>query len=345
MSEQQKKNSQKKITIDAIAKELGCSKTTVSRALSGKGRISDRMRNQVLAYSEQCGYKPNSLAKGLANSRTYNIGVVLPNDQDLNEIPFFQNCLLGICEIASDMGYDVVVTTVHTSDISRLRNIIEKGKVDGIILTRTLVNDPCVEYLLKQSLPFLVIGSYHNAKVLQIDNHHVEACRELTSLLLTRRANKIAFIGGNLEHMVSQKRFTGFKEGMILHQQKLKDDFVFLNCNTKILVDQAVEKALSNQADCILCMDDKICGQVLMKLNEEHLSIPRDVKVASFYDNLFLQCHNPPITSLQFDERELGRVACKMVLDALLGKEIQSKVYLGYEIVLRPSTKQSRLLS
>ena len=79
------------------------------------------MRNQVLAYSEQCGYKPNSLAKGLANSRTYNIGVVLPNDQDLNEIPFFQNCLLGICEIASDMGYDVVVTTVHTSDISRLR--------------------------------------------------------------------------------------------------------------------------------------------------------------------------------------------------------------------------------
>ena len=345
MSEDLKKNTHKKITIDAIAKELGCSKTTVSRALSGKGRISDGMRKRVLEYSEQCGYKPNSLAKGLADSKTYNIGVVLPDDQDLNEIPFFQNCLLGICETASGIGYDVVVVTVNSNDISRLKNVVEKHKVDGIILTRSLVEDPSVEYLLEQQIPFLVVGSYKNPNVLQIDNHHVEACRELTSLLLTRRANRIAFIGGDLDHMVSQKRFAGFKEGMAIHQHTLKDELIFLNCNTKTLVDQAVEKILECQADCILCMDDKICVQVLMKLNEEHLSIPRDIKVASFYDNLFLQCHNPSITALQFDERELGRVACKMIFGLLFGKEIRNKVYLGYDIVLRPSTKQSNLLS
>ena len=336
---------QKKITIDEIAKELGCSKTTVSRALSGKGRISDGMRKRVLAYCNECGYRPSSLAKGLADSKTYNIGVILPDDQDLNEIPFFQNCLLGICETASGIGYDAVVATASAEDISSIRNIVEKHKVDGIILTRTLVKDPSVEYLLQQNLPFIVVGSYKNADVLQVDNHHVEACRELTSLLLTNRANRIAFIGGNLEHMVSQKRFAGFRSGMELHQRSIQDELVFLNCNTKVLVGKAVETILEQQADCILCMDDKICNQVLMKLNEEHLSIPRDIKVASFYDNLFLQCHNPPITALQFNEKELGRVACKMILDKIAGKEIEQRVYLGYDIVLRPSTKQSNLLS
>lgn len=345
MSEYQKENTRTKITLDDIAKELGCSKTTVSRALSGKGRISDGMRKKVLAYSEQCGYKPNILAKGLADSKTYNIGVVLPDDQDLNEIPFFQNCLLGICEVTSGMGYDIVVTTINVNDISKLRGIVEKHKVDGIVLTRSLVEDPAVIYLLEQNIPFIVVGSHKNPEVLQVDNHHVEACRELTSLLLTRNVNRIAFIGGNLNHMVSQKRFAGFKEGMEIHRHKIKKELVFLNCNTKILVEQAVDKILEQQVDCILCMDDKICVQVLMKLNQEHLSIPRDIKVASFYDNLFLQCHNPPITALQFDERELGRMAGKMILHVLSGKEIPKKVYLEYDIVLRPSTKQSNLLS
>ena len=336
---------QKKIGIDEIARELGCSKTTVSRAISGKGRISDGTRKRVLEYCEQCGYRPNSLAKGLADSKTYNIGVVLPDDQDLNEIPFFQNCLLGICEMATGMGYDAVVTTASAKDISTIKNMIEKHKVDGVILTRTLVEDPSVDYLLEQGVPFIVAGSHKNSNVLQVDNHHVEACRELTSLLLTNRASRIAFIGGNLDHMVSQKRFAGFRAGMALHQRSIKDELVFLNCNTKVLVGQAVETILKQQADCILCMDDKICNQVLMKLNEEHLSIPKDIKVASFYDNLFLQCHNPAITALQFDEKELGRVACKMILDSIAGKTIKQKVYLGYDIVLRPSTKQNNFLS
>ena len=313
---------QKKIGIDEIARELGCSKTTVSRAISGKGRISDGTRKRVLEYCEQCGYRPNSLAKGLADSKTYNIGVVLPDDQDLNEIP-----------------------SASAKDISTIKNMIEKHKVDGVILTRTLVEDPSVDYLLEQGVPFIVAGSHKNPNVLQVDNHHVEACRELTSLLLTNRASRIAFIGGNLDHMVSQKRFAGFRAGMELHQRSIKDELVFLNCNTKVLVGQAVETILKQQADCILCMDDKICNQVLMKLNEEHLSIPKDIKVASFYDNLFLQCHNPAITALQFDEKELGRVACKMILDSIAGKTIKQKVYLGYDIVLRPSTKQNNFLS
>ena len=70
-----------KITIDDIAKELGCSKSTVSRALSGKGRIGDEMRKKVLSCCEKNGYKPNVIAASLAKSKTYNLGVVIPADE------------------------------------------------------------------------------------------------------------------------------------------------------------------------------------------------------------------------------------------------------------------------
>lgn len=331
----------KKITIDDIAKELGCSKSTVSRAISGKGRISEEMRKKVLSYSQERGYKPNIIARSLAKSKTYNIGVILPADEDLNEIPFFQNCLLGVCEMALGLGYDVLVTTVDAEDIYGLEEIVEKNKIDGIILTRVLVKDLSVEYLLNKQIPFIVVGSSEYPDVIQIDNHHVEACRELTATLMLKGLKRIGFIGGNLNHVVSQKRYKGFLEALELNQMSVNYNLTYLNCTTKAMVSKAVERILENKADCILCMDDKICTQVLVKLNKEHITIPRDIAVASFYDSLFLQSHQPPITSLKFDEKELGREACKKIVDKLSGKEIKTKEYLGYDMVLRSSTKSN----
>ena len=328
-----------KVTIDKLAKDLGCSKTTVSRALSGKGRISEERRKEILEYSRKCGYRPNMIAKSLADSKTYNIGVVLPADQDLNEIPFFQNCLLGICEAAEEDEYDVLVTTVDMDNIARLKNMVEKRKVDGIILTRALVEDMAIEYLLECGIPFVVVGSSPNPGVTQIDNNHVEACRELTSLLIINQLRRIGFIGGNRTHVVSQKRYKGFCDGLEMHQIPLKQKLVFMGCNTKSAVNQATEILLERQVDCILCMDDKICSQVLVKLAKEKVSIPGDVKVAAFYDSLFLQSHKPEITTLRFDEKELGRVSCQMLLKKMEGCEVPNKTCLGYDIVIRPSTQ------
>ena len=67
--ESEKKN----ITISDVADALGVSKATVSRAISGKGRIGDETRQRVLAYIEEHDYKPNVIAKGLAQSKTFNI--------------------------------------------------------------------------------------------------------------------------------------------------------------------------------------------------------------------------------------------------------------------------------
>ena len=80
-------------TIDDIARELGVSKTTVSRAISGKGRISKETRERVFAFIEEHDYRPNVVARALAQSRTYNLGLVLPADYSVMGFPFFKECM------------------------------------------------------------------------------------------------------------------------------------------------------------------------------------------------------------------------------------------------------------
>ena len=80
-------------TIDDVARELGVSKSTVSRAISGKGRIGSETRERVLRFIEEHDYRPNAVAKGLAQKKTYNLGLILPLDYAATEFSFFKDCM------------------------------------------------------------------------------------------------------------------------------------------------------------------------------------------------------------------------------------------------------------
>ena len=87
---------QGKMTIADVAEALNISKTTVSRAISGKGRIGAETRRKVMEYIEKHNYKPSVIAKGLAQSKSYNIGWVMPSDYSVVDLPFFQKCLMAV---------------------------------------------------------------------------------------------------------------------------------------------------------------------------------------------------------------------------------------------------------
>ena len=79
----------KTVQLEDIARELGISKTTVSRAISGKGRVSSDTREKVFECMRRMNYSPNMMAKSFSEKRTYNIGVVIPSDDIDTETPFF----------------------------------------------------------------------------------------------------------------------------------------------------------------------------------------------------------------------------------------------------------------
>lgn len=107
-------------TIEDIAQELGVSKTTVSRAISGKGRIGQATRERVLAFIKEHDYRPNVVARGLAQKKTYNLALLMPKDYVATEFLFFKDCMNGICEVASQYDYDIIISIIDGEDVSQI---------------------------------------------------------------------------------------------------------------------------------------------------------------------------------------------------------------------------------
>jgi DNA-binding LacI/PurR family transcriptional regulator len=328
----------KKLTISDIADALGVSKTTVSRSLSGKGRIGPETKERVLEYIKEHDYKPNVMAKGLAQSKTYNICVVYPTDCATNELPFFQKCLIGIVQRAAKEQYDILIAMVSNTDISQLKRIIENHKADGAIILRTLTEDHSVKFLKQNGIPFVTVGSTTEEGVVQVDNDNYAACRALTMILLSEGMKKIALIGGNMQHVVTQNRCQGFQEAFEKWGRKVDERLIFLGKEELADIESSVDDAVKNQVECIIAMDDDVCKKILDKLKRDQLEVPQNIKVASFYYSSELNNHTPSITSLKFDVPELGTAACNTLFAILNGKEVQQKTILGYEVVLKDST-------
>lgn len=337
MGESQEEN--KTLTIADIADALGVSKTTVSRAISGKGRIGSETRERVLKYIDAHNYTPNVIAKSLAQNKTYNLAVVMPGDYELIDLPFFQNCIMGIQEIASSFDYDMLLTVCNNADVTKLERIVRNRKVDGVILLRSFMDDVQVEYLQEKNVPFVITGSSNYKGVVQVDNDHRAACRELTSILLMKRMKKIALIGGNEEHVVTQSRLMGFKDAFADSGTAVDESLIYMNLDNPVLLDGKLDDIIKREVDCIVCMDDAICMEVLYKLRREGISVPDQIRVASFYNSSMLETHDPSITSLDFDAKELGMLVCRTLLDMIEGQKVRKKTLLGYEVRLRESTK------
>lgn len=126
------------------------------RALSGKGRIGEKTRNRILEVAKR-GEEREEMAR--TRTVTHNIGVVLPSDVYYGSGVYFQNCLLGVCESASMLGYNVLITTSNAHDISELQSLVESNRVDGMLLTRALEDDRALQYLSQANFPTALTGT------------------------------------------------------------------------------------------------------------------------------------------------------------------------------------------
>ena len=178
-----------KMTIEQVADALGLSKTTVSRALSGKGRISEETRTKVYAYMGRTRSEPVSAQSG-EKLRTNNIAMVVPQRFIALDLPFLRKCMGGICTMADQRGYDLMLCYASNTEYSQLQRQLANHKVDGVILTYAMADDPCIELLRQYETPFVLIGRSEDKTIPQADNDQVAAACEMTRILLQLGAKR-----------------------------------------------------------------------------------------------------------------------------------------------------------
>ncbi len=325
------------ITFDEIAKELGVSKSTVSRALSGKGRMGEDTRQRIRDYAQEHGVwqKEKQTAEP---SRTQNIAVVIPTDAYTTSVPFFQECLLGISEVATIFRYNVLITIGTPNDISGIQALVEKGAVDGVILLRNMEEDRLLKYLAEKHFLTGLTGTCDYEEVIQVDIDNREASESLVSLLIGQGYRRFAIVVGDAAYHVNRCRCQGCYDAFDKHGLPREYQMVYTNFVKLELVDSIISDMFAGKVECIICGDDVICTRIMSRLQAEGYRIPKDISIASLYNSTNLECFSPTVTALNVSERQVGNMIGKQLINRLRGDAYNARTNLGYEILLRKST-------
>lgn len=325
------------MTIDEMARELGVSKSTISRALSGKGRIGEDTRARICSFASENGFTPRVYSnRGLVKTR--NLGIVLPADAYISSIPFFQECLLGVCEAAFQLDYNVLIATRTEHDISGIRLLVEKNKVDGMILTRSMEDDRALRYLTEKNFPVGMTGTSSRENVIQVDCDNRSAAESLTAMLVSRGYQRYAVILGAMSISVNRRRLEGIRSAWEKSSIQEERQLIYTEFDRMEFWDSLIGEIINRKAECIICGDDVICTMIISRLQAEGYRIPRDIAIASLYNSSNLDCFSPSITTVNVSAKAMGNTIGKQMIYYLNGNRYQRKTNLDYEILFRKST-------
>ena len=315
-----------KVTIKDVAKEAGVATSTVSRVLSNNPKISDETKERVNEAIKKLNYKPNAIARSLANNKTRILGVVVPSEaDDLLMNPFFINAMKGMSVYAQSKNYYITYafSKDENSELDIMKEITNANLVEGVILLRVKEDDKSIKYLNNISFPFVAIGRPEETNdVLWVDNDNFHAMYNVVNKIIHKGHKKIGFIGAMETLNMSRDRLKGYKMALEVNGINYENNLVIhTNSFNEDAGYDAANKLLENSnVSAIVTTDDLIAFGVRKLLNEKEMN---GISLVGFNDIQLAQYQNPPLASVNINADKLGYNAAKLLIEKL--EEIKTK--------------------
>ena len=341
------------MNLKELARELGLSQTTVSRALNGYPEVAETTRRRVAEAAERLNYRPNTRARSLATGRSMAIGHVIPLSTR-NEImnPIFADFITGAGETYSRSGYDLVLTVVNDSDEARVyRELATKGAVDGLIVHAPRTGDPRIALLKEVGLPFAVHGrtSVDDGGYDWVDVNNRRAFQRATEFLLDLGHRRIGLVNGIESLDFAARRREGHLRALRTRGVAPDEALMASDEMTENYGYRATARMLADPdpPTAFLAASIIIALGVRRAIEETGLRMGRDISIVTFDDDLAYLRNGPDIpifTSLRASVRDMGREAAQMVLDRIADRTLPARqVLIEADLVVGQSTGPARV--
>ena len=204
------------VTIKDLARELGLSITTISRALNGYSDVGEKTRERVVKAAQSHGYRPNRNAQRLVTRRTHNIAWVQSDNDRKFVDPHFVEVMAGVLRGARAGNYDVVLTSDATEhQVAVYDRYVRDNSVDGFIVDLPQRDDPRIDFLLEAGKPFVVHGrTARQNEYSWVDVDNQGNFRQLTRLMVANGHQRIAFVNGDERFMFAAARRQGVHQAL-----------------------------------------------------------------------------------------------------------------------------------
>lgn len=337
-----------KATLKQIAKELGVSVSTVSKALSDSQEISQATKDKIKEFAALKNYKPNLMAKNLKYQKTNTIGVIIPNI--LNS--FFAKVFSGIEDAARKRGYNIV-TAISNESLEREKQLMEmlnNGAVDGFILsiaeeTQMTKNFQHYNSIIKSGTPIVMFDRITDlVKSDKVIVDDLDSAFDATQHLINIGCKHIALLSTIDNLSVGKLRFEGYKKALELNKMVLDMDLILIGEEDEAF-DLKIEKLLkAKKVDGIFAVDEHSATKAMKLALQKGYQIPKELNIIGFADGAWSRRLTPSLSTVSQHAPEIGEKSANLLIDRLLAKEEESLEYktvvIKTELRQRDSTRK-----
>lgn len=309
-----------KVTIYDLAKQLNTTASTVSRALQNHPRISKKMKARVMELAEKLNFQPDPVAMHLRTGRSSVIAVIVPRVSR----NFFASIITGIEQVAYQNGYSVIISQSneqYETEKAITKALLNK-KIDALAVS---ISAETTDY--SHFLPFISKGTpivffdrvpeSLNVSKVEVDNY--EAAFQAVEHLIAQGCRKIYHLAGPLSLSVYKNRLQGYFDALKKNNITPQENWVY---HSAITLETGIEKTQQilnsgDLPDAILAAGDFSAIGVIQTLKKANISIPDEIAVVGFANEMFDVFIEPELTSVDLDSLQIGETTAGILIEQL----------------------------
>ena len=332
------------VTIKDIARELGISPSTVSRALKNHPDISPETKKAVNALAQKLNYQPNAIALSLKHSRSFTLGVIIPETVHY----FFSSVISGIEDVAYEAGYHIMIcqsNELYDRERSNA-NMLYSNRVDGLLvsLSKETRDFSHLQFFHQNNIPVVFFDRGTDAfpcDQIVIDDY--EAALRTVNYLIKRGHRNLIHLAAPQHLDIGYNRKKGFEDA--LHQNGLpfsEKQVIFADKFERAA--EVVEQIINDNIlpDGIFAVNDLTALGAMRSLKKYNIKIPADIGIAGFGNGQNATLTDPPLTTIDQNGYKMGKKATEVLLERItngLSDYVPQKHIIDTELVIRESIR------
>ncbi len=332
------------ITLKDIAKALNLSASTVSRAMRDNPAISAKTRFKVKEYAKKHKYKPNLLALQLKTNKNNTIGVVVPEIVHF----FFSTVLDGIQQEAEKEGYNLLITHSKENYEREVRSVetLLEARVCGILISQSKTTNSYDHFqdIIDNSIHLVFfdrICTGINTDKVVVDDY--AGAYNAVEHLIRTGCTRIAYLGSTPQMPISNNRRMGYEDALKKHKLPVDKNLMRV-CDTVDQAIQIVPQMLESKVvpDAFFCINDEVGASCIQIAKSLGFKVPEDISVCGFTNSYITNITYPRLTSVDQHGIEMGKVAARLLINRIEGKEIKDGIVsrlIKTELVVKESTR------
>lgn len=333
------------VTISDIAKECGVSVTTVSRVINKTKPVSLELTNKINEAVKHHNFTPNTVARSLAMSKTYTIGIIISDIT--NNV--FGEILKGINAVCHREGYIIMVleSQGELENERKLLNSLQERCVDGVLFAGKSIQQEMVDFLLAKKYPVGLIMQESIEDKIQIDTtilDNYKATYDEVNFLIKNGHRNIAYIGGPcFDYSSGKLRIEGYKQALQDAEILIDDDYIIRADFTFACGYNGMKKIYEESEvtpTAVVMGNDTMAVGAIRFLEHVNVHVPNDISIMGFDDIDIASYFKPELSTVRVSYYDEGYIAAEKLIQRINDEESEPQVTrVPHKVIKRNSTK------